>query len=167
MGASLLRQNNSLNLISPQSLPTAIEKQLILAGQVFSKHLVPEEIELWETSLSKQPAEAVEWAFTEHLKVGQFFPKPAEILERVREWHTQRRASEQQQAMDTARWTREQLKSEGLPAGVEQFAGMMKRLVEVAQKWPEPLPPMRRVELKERLARAQAEREASKASAAK
>jgi hypothetical protein len=41
---------------------------------------------------------------------------------------------------------------------------MMKRLVEVARKWPEPLPPMRRVELKERLARACAEREAAKAT---
>lgn len=38
----------------------------------------------------------------------------------------------------------------------------MQRLVEVSRKWPEPLPPMRRVELKERIARARAEREASK-----
>lgn len=42
----------------PHRLPAAIDKQLILATQVFSKDLVPEEIELRETSLSKHPAEA-------------------------------------------------------------------------------------------------------------
>ena len=35
MEASLVRQNNSLDLTSPQSLPTVIEKQLMLAAQVF------------------------------------------------------------------------------------------------------------------------------------
>ncbi len=117
---------------------------------------------IWENALSKRSPEVIRSAFIEHLKAGQYFPKPAEILARIGQWHTQRRASEQQQEMDAARWSREQMRAEGQPAGVDQLAGLMKRLVEVTQKWPEPLPTMRRIELKEGLASASAEREASK-----
>lgn len=116
------------------------------------------ELVIWENALSKQPPDAIEWAFTEHLKAGQYFPKPAEIVGWIGQWHTQRRDSKQQQQIEDARRTRERLRAEGQPAGEEQLAETIKRLVEVAKKFPEPPSPMRRVELKERIARAQAER---------
>lgn len=62
---------------------------LDLAAKMTNYELMPQEGRLWAETLSRHPAEAIEWAFIEYLKVGQFFPKPAEILERIATWHRQ------------------------------------------------------------------------------
>ncbi len=148
---SLERQKNSLETMSQRySQAETLEKGLMLMAQIFSKELIPEEVTAWKVALSKQPAPAIEWAFKDYLEAGQYFPRPAEISERIQQWHRERKALETDRLMEDCRQTRERLQAEGLPNGEEQIAEVWKMANAIAKKFPEP-EPNRRNELQQKL----------------
>jgi hypothetical protein len=145
----------------PSSQKTA-EEMLTLMSAKFGKELTPPEAKSWKETLRPHPPEAIKWSFEQYIRTppseGQrkWFPEEWEILQLLGRWRMQQKDLEQQRQLEDARWTREQLRAEGELAGEEQVEAIQKRLLAVVQKWPEPLPTMRRVELEERIARARA-----------
>jgi hypothetical protein len=148
--SSLARRSSGQLAIGKQSSPGSLARMLDLAAKMTSYELMPEEGRLWAQKLSNQPPEAIEWAFSNFLETGRYFPKPAEISERIKLWHTQRKQSETDRLMDECRQTREKLKEAGLLSGEDQIQDLRTRILQVARKLPD-TPPTRRQELKQRL----------------
>jgi hypothetical protein len=118
--------------------------------------------DFWVFELSFYPPHLIQDAFHQWVRNSKFMPVPSEILDildRMAGAERQQRQFEEDNAKHReCREIREQLKAAGEPYGIEQYRGIMADALERLKSLA-PLPdPNRRVELKERLARAQQER---------
>ena len=85
---SLVSMKNS-NAIEPSSRQAWLEiiaKVLDLAAVIHGKELTQTEVEFWKQTLSKYKREHIERAFHEQLGESIYFPKPAEIRERIQQF---------------------------------------------------------------------------------
>lgn len=155
---------NYKNAIEPRSSPE--QKAISIASSVEfaagisldKPELQPRQIEFWQWALAEYPEALIQHAFFEHIKRSKFFPKPAElieILDRLVQTECAQRA-----ARETATYLRELREArELLDADLAQQAeirSMISQLSARMQKIPPPPDPNKRMELRERLARARA-----------
>lgn len=68
--------------------PTAekLVKMLDLAAAIYGKELTDLEVQLWLGFFRESPSPAIEYAFLEHMREAQWFPKPTEIVAYIRDW---------------------------------------------------------------------------------
>lgn len=84
--ANLARQKNELaKTAAPSSLDLVLAKSLDTVSQIYKTELMPGEVRVWQSSLAEERPETVVWAFAEYVKTGKFPPKPADIMEIIRE----------------------------------------------------------------------------------
>jgi hypothetical protein len=126
--------------------------------------LTQRQSDFWILELSFYPAHLVELAFHQWVRNSKFMPVPSEILDildRMVEAERQQRMIQEGQAqLEQCRQIREQMQAAGEPSGLDQYRTVMREALERIKNHA-PLPsPNRRMELKERLARAQRERAA-------
>lgn len=139
---------DSLQLVKPKKEQTAIEKycseqnapvrvlMLDMACNVYGRTLDPSETIVWRELLIQEPADAVQWAFLEHLKKGQFFPKPAEIVSLIHTFQDRQRKAEQERSKFSERERLEQARQNGQLVGLEEVARIMTEAVERVKKMP-------------------------------
>lgn len=65
---------------------TAKHELLIKTALLYSKELSEELIELWDGLLDGYSVDECSYAFEHHMRNGKFFPKPADILETIRNY---------------------------------------------------------------------------------
>jgi hypothetical protein len=122
--------------------------------------------DFWVFELSFYPPHLIQQAFHQWVKNKKFMPIPSEILDildRMVEGERQQRiAGETKVYLEECRQIRERLQAAGEPSGLEQYRSLMDQALRRIKSHA-PLPdPNRRMELKDRLARAQLERSARK-----
>jgi hypothetical protein len=62
-----------------------VARGLDLAAAVLGKDLLPEEVEFWQETLANYKPEHIATAFREHCRIEMYFPRPAEIVDRIGE----------------------------------------------------------------------------------
>lgn len=84
------RSNGNSQIVKASRQQSAIVTVQMLdrAAARTGKELTNGENEDWLELLEGQPGPAIRWAFMEHAKLSEFFPKPAEILGLIRMWHS-------------------------------------------------------------------------------
>lgn len=122
--------------------------------------------DFWVFELSFYPPHLIQEAFHHWVRNSKFMPVPSEILDildRMAGAERQQRMLQEGEAQQReCREIRDQLKAAGEPYGMEQYRNLMQEALERIKSHA-PLPdPNRRMELKERLARAMQERAARK-----
>lgn len=90
MGNLVKRSNGKLSVekTSRQQSGIVIADMLERAAARTAKELTIAETQDWLEFLEREPGPAIRWAFMEHAKLSEFFPKPAEILGLIRMWHS-------------------------------------------------------------------------------
>jgi hypothetical protein len=73
---------NAIERTYSQASALKTATMLMIAADTLSKEISQAETKLWTGLLSQFPADVIEQAFVEHLRLEKFFPKPAEIIER-------------------------------------------------------------------------------------
>jgi hypothetical protein len=48
---------------------------------MFGREILPEEPRLWRKIFGSERVEKLEWAFDEYMRIGKYFPRPADIVE--------------------------------------------------------------------------------------
>jgi hypothetical protein len=118
--------------------------------------------DFWVFELSFYPPHLIQQTFHHWVRNSKFMPVPSEILDildRMVEGERQHcMMAEGQAKMRECREIRERLKAAGEPYGMEQYQNVWREALERVKKFPALPDPNRRMELKERLARAWAER---------
>lgn len=80
------RNKTELVKTSRQQSAIVLAQMLDRAGARTGHEVTPGESEDWIELLEQEPSPGIRWAFMEHAKVSEFFPKPSEILGLVRTW---------------------------------------------------------------------------------
>lgn len=100
------RSNGNSQIVkeSRQQSAVVIANMLDRAASRASKELTEQDTEDWLEALEREPGPAIRWAFMEHMKLSEFFPKPAEILRLVSSWKsvTAQEQADQQKAEEKA-----------------------------------------------------------------
>jgi hypothetical protein len=133
-------------------------REMLLVGEDLSQR----QADYWIFELSAYRADLIEKAFHKWVRQSKFMPTPSEIiqiLEKLCEADAlERRLADDMAAQREAREVRAQLKAAGEPYGLDQVNAILREAIERIKHIPAPPDPNRRVDLKERIARAQAER---------
>jgi hypothetical protein len=145
---------------------TARALDLLAEIQLGTEPLTQRQSDVWMLLLQDYRPRLIDQAFYRWAKISKHMPVPSEIitiLEELREAE----AEAAKRAEDTARIaecreTRRQLTEAGEPSGLEQYRAVMGEALQRIHSFPAFPDPNRRVELKERLARAERERAARK-----
>lgn len=81
------RRSGRGTISPPLSKPDRIVDLLTIQTETFpQKALSSGEIERWKEDLDAYPLAAIEWAFENWRKNGQFFPVPNDILDQCKAW---------------------------------------------------------------------------------
>lgn len=97
MASNLAKRSNGNNQIvkpSPLLSGTVTAQMLDRAVARTGKELSQGEAEDFYELLEREPGPAIRWAFMEHAKSSEFFPKPAQILTLIRSWQSMQAAEQ-------------------------------------------------------------------------
>lgn len=78
--------NNKISKQSSEDSRAVLCEWLVVTASVMNKDFTKAEAQLWGELVGHYPAAKIEKAFREYLREGKFFPKPADIIERIREY---------------------------------------------------------------------------------
>lgn len=90
----------AMKKISPNKLPAAtvtqkcltghsdeaIKKSILLCADLFHEEMTEAKALFWKETLSEYPPVAIEWAFQNWNRNGDFFPKPRDIIRLIETW---------------------------------------------------------------------------------
>jgi hypothetical protein len=116
---------------SSKTLDMVLAEMLMQAGNLYKTEIQPGETKVWLKLLTGEKPQVVEDAFFEYFAHGEFFPKPANILELIRQKRAAEFASEYK-PIDREATEREQASPEWQESSrrarevLAQIAGMAK-----------------------------------------
>jgi len=164
--ANVRNGSQAIARYSAKASAVTVAKMLDFAREMLlvSEPLSQRQSDFWIFELRVYRSDLIQRAFYEWVRTSKFMPVPAEIIRILEKLDDadklDRRIAEDAAKIEECREIRERLKAAGEPYGLAQVRKLMGEALERIKKEAPPPDPTRIPILKERLARAQAEREA-------